>query len=215
MKGRILKIAVISQKGGTGKTNISTNLAVAAELHGLTTLLLDLDPQTSASTWGDLRESKTPAIIDTSATRLKNRLETAETLGADLAIMDTPPNADGSILEVARLADLVVIPCKTSRADLKAVAASVAIAETAKTPAYFVLSMIDPRTNLEKEAREAIKRYNIPCAPCKISERVAFVKSYNYGLGVMEYEPKSKASLEVQQLYAYIRNEIRLGGLGT
>ena len=43
-------IAVISQKGGTGKSNISTNLAVAAELNGLSTLLLDLDPQTSAST---------------------------------------------------------------------------------------------------------------------------------------------------------------------
>ena len=210
---KIIVIAVMSQKGGTGKTNISTNLAVAAELNGLTTLLLDLDPQTSTSSWGDLRKSKEPTIIDTSATRLSHRLETAESLGADIAILDTPPNADGSIVEVARAADLVLIPCKTSRADLKAVKASVDIAEIAKTPAHFVLSMVDPRRNLDKQAREALKRYDIPCAPCQICDRAAFIHAYNHGLGAMEYEPKSKASLEVQELYAYIANEIRLRGI--
>ena len=106
-------IAVIGQKGGTGKTTLSTNLAVAAELHGHSTLLLDLDPQTSASTWGDLRESDAPAIIPAPATRVNDLLAKAEGHGADFAIMDTPPNADGSILEVARAADLVLIPCNT------------------------------------------------------------------------------------------------------
>lgn len=205
-------ISVISQKGGTGKTNISTNLAVAAELHGLSTLLLDLDPQTSASTWGDLRASKSPAIISTPAARVSHWLEKAEESGADLVIFDTPPNADGSILEVARAADLVLIPCKTSRTDLKAVEASVNIAEMAKTPARFVISMVDPRTNLDRQAREAMKPYDIPCVPCQISHRVAFIHASNHGLGVMEMEPKSKASREIQELYAYIASEIGLGG---
>lgn len=204
-------LAVISQKGGTGKTNLSTNLAVAAELHGHRTLILDLDPQTSASTWGDIRESEAPAIIASPATRLQYWLEKAETSGADLAILDTPPNADGSILEVARAADLVLIPCKPSRTDLKAVGLSVNIVETAKTPARFVLSMVNPRTNLGRQAREAIKNYNIPCAPCHICERVGFVHASNHGLGVMEMEPRSKASHEIQELYAYIASEIKLG----
>ena len=204
-------IAVISQKGGTGKTNISTNLAVAAELHGHSTLLLDLDPQTSASTWSDLRESKTPAILASPASRLEYWLEKAEENGADIVILDTPPNADGSILAVARAADLILIPCKTSRADLKAVAPSVGIAEQAETPAHFVLSMIDPRSNLDRQTREAMKDYDIPCAPCQICARTVFIHAYNHGLGVMEMEPRSKASQEIQELYAYIASEIELG----
>ena len=204
-------IAVISQKGGTGKSNISTNLAVAAELNGLSTLLLDLDPQTSASTWGDLRESQTPAIIATPAGRLAYWLKKAAENRADLAILDTPPNADGSILEVARAADLVLIPCKTSRADLKAVKPSVDIVEIAKTPARFILSMVDPRSNLDRQAREALKTYNIPCASCQISERTAFIHAYNHGLGVLEMYPRSKASREIQELYAYLASEINLG----
>ena len=203
-------IAVMSQKGGTGKTNISTNLAVAAELHGLSTLLLDLDPQTSASTWGDLRESDAPAIIPAPATRVNDLLAKAKTHGADLAIIDTPPNADGSILEVASAADLVIIPCKTGRTDLKAVKATIAIAEMAKTPARFVISMVDPRTNLDRQTREAMKSYDLPCAPCQISHRAAFIHASNHGLGVIEMEPKSKASIEIQELYAYIASEIGL-----
>ena len=209
--GRIkAKIAVISQKGGTGKTNISTNLAVAAEIHGHSTLLLDLDPQTSACTWGDVRQSPTPAIIPAPASRVTDFIQTAEAAGADIVIMDTPPNADGSILEVARAADFVLIPCKSSRTDLKAVGASVAIAETAKKPASFVLSMIEPRSNLDAQAREAMQDYDIPCSPCQICDRIAFVHASNHGLSVLEWKPRSKASIEIQQLYAYIASETGL-----
>ena len=207
---RTIILAVMSQKGGTGKTNISTNLATAAELNGLSTLLLDLDPQTSSCTWGDVRESPVPAIMDTPATRLQQRLENASAHGADLVILDTPPNADGTIMEVARASDLILVPCKPSRADLKAVKATLDIAETAKTPAHFVLSMVDPRTNLGQQAREAMKGYKNPCAPCQISERVAFIKAYNHGLGVMEYAPGSKASKEIQELYTYVTTEMRM-----
>ena len=49
-------IAVISQKGGVGKTTLAIHLAVAAERAGKTTVLVDLDPQASAATWKDLRQ---------------------------------------------------------------------------------------------------------------------------------------------------------------
>lgn len=209
--GRIkAKIAVMSQKGGTGKTNISTNLAVAAELHGLNTLLLDLDPQTSACTWSDVRESPAPAIIPAPASRISHFLENAEKHGADIVIFDTPPNADGSIREVATAADLILIPCKSGRTDLKAVKATIAIAEMERTPAHFVLSMVEPRSNLDKQAREAMKEYDIPCAPCMIADRMAFMHASNHGLGVMEWAPRSKASIEIQELYAYVAKEIRM-----
>ena len=51
-------VAILSQKGGTGKTTIATNLCVAAEREGHTTALIDLDPQASATRWGDYRDSR-------------------------------------------------------------------------------------------------------------------------------------------------------------
>ena len=50
-------VTLIAHKGGTGKTTLAINLAVAAEAAGLRTALVDLDPQASAAGWGDHRES--------------------------------------------------------------------------------------------------------------------------------------------------------------
>src|SRR5580765_7894771 len=46
-------IAILSQKGGTGKTTLALHLAVEAERSGAATLIVDLDPQASASSWSD------------------------------------------------------------------------------------------------------------------------------------------------------------------
>ena len=60
-------LAILSRKGGTGKTTLATNLAVAAVMAGHTTVLLDLDPQSSAAKWGDRREQESPTVISTHA----------------------------------------------------------------------------------------------------------------------------------------------------
>ena len=56
-------IAVIAQKGGTGKTTLAVSLAVAAERSGRTVAIVDLDPQASASNWGDRREDDSPVVV--------------------------------------------------------------------------------------------------------------------------------------------------------
>jgi Mrp family chromosome partitioning ATPase len=50
-------VAIISQKGGAGKTTVAIHLAVAAEQHGLRTAVFDLDPQASATSWADRRKT--------------------------------------------------------------------------------------------------------------------------------------------------------------
>ena len=56
-------VALISQKGGAGKTTLAAGLAVAGERAGLTTVLLDLDPQASAAKWGALRRRGDPCRL--------------------------------------------------------------------------------------------------------------------------------------------------------
>ena len=62
-------ITVIAQKGGAGKTTLSISTAVAAANDGWSTAVVDLDPQATAATWSDRRESETPVVISAQAAR--------------------------------------------------------------------------------------------------------------------------------------------------
>src|SRR5438309_1492197 len=101
-------LAVMNQKGGVGKTTVSTHAAVAGMRLGLVTLILDLDPQPNATLWGDDRETsrqeaaKTarlatsiePAVLPAQIERLPIFIKQAREREADLLIFDTPPNAE-------------------------------------------------------------------------------------------------------------------------
>jgi len=56
-------VSIIGQKGGTGKTVVAIGLAVAAVRAGMATVLIDLDPQATASKWKDRREDENPAVV--------------------------------------------------------------------------------------------------------------------------------------------------------
>ena len=201
-------VAILSQKGGTGKTTIATNLCVAAEHAGHTTALIDLDPQASATRWGDYRQAKTPAIIATPVSRLPHWLETAEENGATLVVVDTAPNSGPDALDVARAASIVLIPCKPSMVDLDAIENTVKIAEIAEVPARVVLNCVDARSDLGNQARQVICKYDVVCAPCELGQRVGFVHAFNHGTGVQEFEPRAKSSQEIKALYTYLSKEL-------
>jgi len=201
-------VAILSQKGGTGKTTLATNLCVAAEREGHTTALIDLDPQASATRWGDYRKAKTPAILATPGSRLTHWLQTAEANGATLVILDTAPNSGPDALDVARAASLVLIPCKPSLLDLDAIENTVKIAEIAEVPARVVLNCVDARSDLGNQARQVIHQYDVECAPCQLGQRLGFVHAFNHGKGVQEFEPRAKSAREITALYAYLRKEL-------
>jgi len=48
-------VALLSQKGGAGKTTLALHLACAAKASGLASAIIDLDPQASAAAWHDSR----------------------------------------------------------------------------------------------------------------------------------------------------------------
>ncbi len=70
-------LAIVSRKGGAGKTTIAVHLAVAAEAAGLTTVIFDLDPQASAALWSDHRGQPIPAVVPAQAPRLHGLLAQA------------------------------------------------------------------------------------------------------------------------------------------
>ena len=201
-------IAILSRKGGTGKTMLATHLCVEAELNGHTTALLDLDPQASTAKWGAQRQDDTPPVIEAPPTRLDHWLEFVSENGATLAVIDTPPDIDTHALKIARKASFVVIPCGTSKADLEANEGIMDVVAMADVPARIVLNHVAANSDLGFEAQKATKNYNVACAPCQIGRRVGFIHAYNSGSVVQELEPNSKSTSEIRALYRYIIKEM-------
>ena len=84
-------VAIVNQKGGTGKTTLATNLAWALSEKG-SVLLLDADPQASAQNWvaGDGQVPDALVVKETGNTDL-NRLARSIASDYDWTIIDGPP----------------------------------------------------------------------------------------------------------------------------
>lgn len=201
-------LAILSRKGGTGKTTLTLNSAVAAEQAGHKVAIVDLDSQASASEWSDWREAETPAVISIHSARLPQALHKLQQDGITFAILDTPPRIEDIALDAAKAADLAIIPCRPSAFDLKAMEKTILVGNTARCPMRVVLNAVDARSSVQYRAKRAAEMYGAPVSPCVIGHRIDFSHAVVEGLSVLEYNPKSKASIEVQALFRYISREM-------
>lgn len=199
-------IALIAQKGGTGKTTLALSLATAATAAGIETLIVDLDPQATACNWGDRRKGRadTPIVIDAQPARLPAALEKARVGGIGLALIDTPARSEQAALAAAEAANLVLIPCRPQIYDLETVPNVLKIMAVAgDTPTLAVLNAVPPRGARGEEARAAIEGMGVPVCPHTIGARAAFGDAGSLGLSALEAEPTGKAAEEIRHVYTY------------
>jgi chromosome partitioning protein len=123
----MLVVAVISRKGGVGKSTIAAKAGPVA--------VVDLDVQASAAGWGDSRSAEQPAVVTCPPARLAATLDAAKRAGALVAIVDTAPHAEAPALAAARASDLLLIVTRPGILDLRAIGQSVEIAQLAGKPA--------------------------------------------------------------------------------
>lgn len=200
----MLTVAVVSQKGGTGKTTVALNLAVAASLAGRSAVVVDLDPQGSATAWSDQRGNDVPLVVPAQASRLATVLATVREHGGELALLDTAPHSEASALAAARAADVVLIPCRPQIFDLRAMEASADLAALAGSRAAAVLNAVQPRGGRSEDAEQAIREYGLEVSPRRIGHRVAFGDAATAGQTPAEFEPDGKAAREVAALYEWL-----------
>lgn len=203
-------IAILSQKGGAGKTTLAINLAVAATLSRQSAAIIDLDPQASASSWNDAREADKPAVVSAQPARLTQVLQAAQDAGAHWIFIDSAPHSESTALAAARAADFVLIPCRPAILDIRAIRHTVELIELTGTPAAVVLNCVPARGTLADEADEAVAGYGIDRCSVRIGQRAAFIHSLTTGQSVQEYEPKGKATQEMTQLYHWLRKQVTM-----
>lgn len=199
-------IAIVSQKGGAGKTTLALHIATAAEAVDLSSAIIDLDPQASAAGWGDSREAETPVVVPLPHARLAQGLQAARDGGAALVVIDTAPHSEGTAMAAIRAADLVLIPCRAGVLDLRAIGTTAELVKIAQTPAFVVLNAVPPRaTQLLADARAAVEVHGLEVAPVTLQQRATFGHALTVGRTAPEYEPGGKAAEEISELLAWLR----------
>jgi chromosome partitioning protein len=197
-------IAIVGQKGGTGKTTLAENLAVAATTARHSVALIDLDPQTTATNWSDRRKSETPTVVSCQVARLGFVLAAAQKNGVEMVFLDGPGKNAEATIAAAKAADLVLIPIQPIINDSETLPAFRDLLRvTGDKPAVVILNNAPIQGDRHIHAREAAEQAGFTVCPVVLFHRAAVYDSPLPGLAVQEYEPDGKAAYEFAQLYKY------------
>lgn len=202
-------IAVINQKGGSGKTTIATHLARALQLDGHTVILVDSDPQGSARDWAAVREDQTVTVVGIDRPTIDRDIKNiAQT---DFVVIDGAPQAADLAVSAIKAADFVLIPVQPSPYDIWAAADLVELVKErieitdGKLQAAFVVSRAIKGTRIGAEVTQALEEYGLPVLTARVTQRVIYPGTAAAGLTVMDDDPAGDAATEIRAL----ANEIK------
>lgn len=204
-------IAVVSQKGGAGKTTLAIHLAAAAIRGGQVSLVIDTDPQASASQWAEWRHGLPPEVIDSAPPRIAAKIAAATEQGAQLIVIDTPPHADLAASKAVECADLVLIPCRPSAFDLAAMRTTIRLVELMQKRAFVVFTAGPPNAPLiYADAREVAEGFGARACPVILPDRAAYRHAVASGQTVFDLDPGGKAAREIEQLHRWTCEKLHM-----
>ena len=209
-------IAIVNQKGGVGKTSLAMNLAWFLDTAGGRTMVLDADPQGSATRWAAGHNGAWGvAVRSVDAERdielVSRDLERiAAEAGAEFVVLDCPPELRNAAEVALLLADVCLIPVTPSPLDIWAAEAAVSLASDAqrvrgdgKPAVALVPNRLVHNTVMARELPSTLQALGQKVAP-GITERVVVAESAIVGQTVPEYAPNSPAYGEFLALARFV-----------
>lgn len=209
-----MKLCVVGEKGGTGKTTLATSLAACLANAARDVLLVDSDTQLTASKWQAVRaENDQLPRVNCVSLFGKSLAKEVNNLGPRYQdiIIDTGGRDTYEMRAALTVCELAVLPFLPSQFDLWTVEKMHEMLENASAlnPDLKVLAVVSKtethHTTLDYlEAQAFLKDFQgITLASKPVRNRVAFKRAGQMGMNVIEYErnPLSKSSIELQQLY--------------
>ncbi len=200
----MLVIAVLNQKGGSGKTTIATHLARALQIDGADVLLVDSDPQGSARDWAAVREDQPLTVVGIDRPTIERDIKNIAR--KDFVVIDGAPQAADLAVSAIKAASFVLIPVQPSPYDIWATADLVDLVKQrievtdGKLQAAFVVSRAIKGTRIGSDVVEALAGYGLPILESRITQRVIYPTTAAAGTTVMDVEPAGDAAAEVRAL---------------
>lgn len=205
-------IAVLNQKGGSGKTTIATHLARSLQLDGDSVLLVDSDPQGSARDWAAVREEQPVTVVGIDRPTIERDLK--QIARKDFVVIDGAPQAADLAVSALKAADFVLIPVQPSPYDIWATAELVDLVKQrialtdGRLQAAFVVSRAIKGTRIGSEVAEALAGYDLPVLEARITQRVSYPGTASAGTTVLDADPAGDAATEVRALSAELKHKL-------
>lgn len=205
-------IAVVNQKGGSGKTTVSMQLGGTLGRRGKIVQIVDADEQHSAMEWASMAPEHTPfptKVVSLAAAGKKIHQEIKKFyLENDFIIVDCPPAADSSVTKSALLvADLAIVPFIPDGLNM---AAAVKIRDTIEDAkimnpnlrSLLVLNRVEPHTKLTNEVIKLLPEFNMFQAKTMIHKRTTYPETFLVGATVHILKSKAKDAIEEIETFA-------------
>ena len=201
-------ITVAQQKGGTGKTTLTANIA-SAFAPSRRVALLDIDPQKSLGRWHSLRlkrleQAAALAFSDISGWRLPAELDRLRR-DHDVVVIDSPPQLDTDARVAVRAADIVLVPIQPSLPDVWAAEGTLNLAREERRTAYLLFNRVPPASKLRDTIAADLATRRLPLLRSALGNRAGFAHAFAAGLGVTEAAPRSTAAAELRALLAELQ----------
>ena len=174
-----MKIALLSGKGGSGKTTVSILLYLAFTQAGHSVKITDLDPQRTITRWLDLME-----------------IEQAPAGQASVEILDCPPRLDiATVREAIHEADKIILPARPGPADLWTTQDTVAYLKDQKATkkGKILWNCVRPGTLLSRDL-ENTAALGLACLPATLSLRESYQHIFLRGWPALDASAREEAA---------------------
>ena len=193
-------LSFLNQKGGVGKSTLSTNAADYLHRHGWKTLLIDADPQATTSEWAARRSTMPFPVISLARNNMVQEI-LAHAQNYDHIVVDGPPRAEALSRAVIIASDLVVIPIEPSGALRLGQQTTIQQVQEARQykedlKSVFLVFCIIVNTVISRLIREHVADHGIPVLESTAANRVPFAEALTMGRTIFEWAPGSPAARE-------------------